>query len=148
MTEFYTYLWLREDGTPYYVGKGRSERIRERHRVGAPPPPERIIIQEWPSEEDAIVAEKLLITIYGREDLGTGRLLNLTDGGEGLINCSVETRRKLAEAKRGKRGNATGATWKHSKESRAKMKRTRASKTARIQLSEAGKRGAAARWQT
>jgi hypothetical protein len=83
--QFYTYLWLREDGTPYYVGKGTGKRAfndRKNHRF-PPPPKDRILLQEFPDEESAFIAEAFLIALYGREDLGEGTLLNLTDGGEG-----------------------------------------------------------------
>jgi hypothetical protein len=81
---FYTYLWLREDGTPYYVGKGHGNRAFDWHkRIGRPPSHDRIIIQAHLSEEDAFAAEVFLIAFYGRKDLGTGCLVNLTDGGEG-----------------------------------------------------------------
>ena len=80
---FYTYLWLREDGTPYYVGKGKGNRgFESRHHRHRCPPRDRIIIQEWPSEEEAFSAEIFLILYYGREDLGTGCLRNLTNGGD------------------------------------------------------------------
>jgi hypothetical protein len=59
----------------------------------------RILIQEFPSEEDAFEAEKFLIAYYGRIDLGTGCLRNLTDGGEGTSNPDEETRRKIREAR-------------------------------------------------
>ena len=85
---FYTYLWLREDGSPYYVGKGTLERA---HRKGAPPE-ERIIVQEWLSEEQAFTAEIFLIAFYGRIDLGTGCLRNLTAGGEGIDSVSMQRR--------------------------------------------------------
>ncbi len=77
MTVYYTYLWLREDGTPYYVGKGSGNRA---YRKGSPKG--RVLVQEFPSEEDAFMAERLLITFYGRKDLSEGCLINLTDGGE------------------------------------------------------------------
>jgi hypothetical protein len=80
---FYTYLWLREDRTPYYVGKGKGNRgfTSKQHRLKCPPK-DRIIIQGWPSEELAFEAEKALIKYYGRIDLGTGCLSNLTEGGD------------------------------------------------------------------
>jgi len=81
---FYTYLWLRDDGTPYYAGKGSGKRaFRWHNRLLIPPSdPENILIQEWPDEAGAFEGEKLLIAIYGRKDNGTGCLRNLTDGGE------------------------------------------------------------------
>ena len=85
MVNFYTYLWLREDGTPYYVGKGKGNRglTGRKHRQKCPPK-DRILIQEFPSEEAAFEAEKFLIACYGRLDNKTGCLSNLTDGGEGV----------------------------------------------------------------
>jgi len=80
---FYTYLWLREDGTPYYVGKGKGNRgfTSHKHRQNCPPL-DHILIQEFLSEDDAFEAEKLLIAYYGRIDLGTGCLRNMTPGGD------------------------------------------------------------------
>jgi hypothetical protein len=85
MKTFYTYLWLREDGTPYYVGKGTGRRgfVCFGHKVRCPLDCERIIVQEWPSEADAFEAEKFLISFYGRRKTGTGCLANLSDGGGG-----------------------------------------------------------------
>ena len=44
------------------------------------------------------------ITLYGREDLGTGILCNLTDGGDGTLNrpCSQETKDRISIANKGK----------------------------------------------
>jgi hypothetical protein len=91
MTTFYVYLWLREKegtfpvGTPYYVGKGKGRRAFTRSRRPPYPPKDRscIIIIECPSEEAAFAYEKLLISCYGRIDLGTGCLHNMTEGGDG-----------------------------------------------------------------
>jgi hypothetical protein len=103
-TVFYTYLYLRYDGTPYYVGKGHGKRAfktRRRHQ----PPKDRayILIQEFPSEAAAFEAEKFLIAYYGRKDLGLGCLHNLTDGGQGAsgVQLSEESRLKISTAVRG-----------------------------------------------
>jgi hypothetical protein len=81
---FYTYLWLREDGTPYYVGKGKGNRAYKSHTHHRPPKDSsRILIQEFPSEADAFAAEIFLIAYYGRRDTGAGLLKNRSDGGEG-----------------------------------------------------------------
>jgi len=96
---FYTYLWLREDGTPYYVGKGKGSRafVKESHRQSPPKDLNLIITQSWSSEDDAFEAETFLINFYGRKDIGTGVLRNLTNGGEGKCGWvpSLETRLKI-----------------------------------------------------
>jgi hypothetical protein len=85
MKTFYTYLWLREDGTPYYVGKGTGNRAYvQTFHITPVPSRDRILIQEFPSEGVALEAEKFLIAYYGRKDIGTGCLRNLTNGGEGI----------------------------------------------------------------
>jgi hypothetical protein len=102
--QFGTYVYLREDGTPYYVGKfsyrGRVF-AKRRHRVPVPKDLSLIIIQEFPCEADAFAAEIFLIRYYGRKDNGTGILRNRTNGGEGSSNPSKETRAKLRAASLG-----------------------------------------------
>jgi hypothetical protein len=111
---FYSYLWLREDGTPYYVGKGTRNRVYEKHRVRRPSK-EYIVMQEFEREEDAFFAEKFLIALYGRLDKGTGLLSNLTDGGEGVSGRLITegTRQKLSDLHKG---------LKHTEEARQKIR--------------------------
>jgi hypothetical protein len=79
---FYTYLWLRENGTPYYVGKGHGNRAYAQHDRSSPPPTDRIVFYIAKDESEAFENEVALIWYYGRKDLGLGCLRNLTDGGE------------------------------------------------------------------
>jgi hypothetical protein len=111
METFYTYLWLREDGTPYYVGKGKGKRgfISAGHSYHRPKDSTRIITQEWPSESDAFVAEKFLISYYGRMDLGTGLLANRTDGGDGTsgYRWTQDHKDKISISHQGKKRSKT-----------------------------------------
>jgi len=44
--------------------------------------------------EEACSIEKYLINFYGRHDLNLGNLANMTDGGEGSLNISMELRER------------------------------------------------------
>ena len=107
---FYTYAYLRkEDKTPYYIGKGTGKRAYDRktHRVKVPDDRDRIIfLKENVSEREAWDYEREMIQFYGRKDLGTGILRNLSDGGEGPANPSPESRKKNSE--RNKKAYAEG----------------------------------------
>jgi len=62
--------------------------------------------------DEACELEIKYIKEFGRRDLGLGNLVNMTDGGEGVIGKSVDARRRIGEAHRGK---------KLSKETREKL---------------------------
>lgn len=119
---FYTYLWLRYDGTPYYVGKGSGSRAYSKYSRLCLPPRDKafILIQEFPDEESAFAAERLLISLYGRLDNETGCLRNRTDGGEGCSGFSEITRRKISESSKGKK-MSTAARLKMSLAARSRI---------------------------
>jgi len=83
--EYYTYAYLREDGTPYYIGKGKNRRAfdRKKHTVFVPSKDRIIFLKQNLTEEQSIRHEIYMIAVFGRKDLGTGILHNKTDGGDG-----------------------------------------------------------------
>jgi len=100
---YYTYAYLREDRTPYYIGKGKDNRAHRRRNKGEVNPPKDksriLILKQNLTEQEAFRHEKYMIAVFGRKDLGTGILHNRTDGGEGASGAirSDEWRRRQSE---------------------------------------------------
>ena len=105
-SRFYVYAFFRKDGTPYYIGKGKGQRINEcaGRRSKLPPTDRRKVLVDGLTEPEAFEYEIALIHCLGRKDLGRGCLRNLTDGGEGVSGrgTSVETRAKISAANKGR----------------------------------------------
>ena len=138
MNIYYVYEYLREDLTPYYVGKGKNTRWRDKHSVAVPPKDRVRFVATELTELQAFDLEKQLILDYGRKDLGTGPLRNLTSGGEGIsgFKHSNETKKLLRQHQLGKpkseeairkqqetrkRNNKSIGGWTHSEEWKSNM---------------------------
>lgn len=142
--KFYTYAHFKSSTDEvFYIGKGvggrcASNRSRSRRwrNVVAKHGFWWAILHEGTAEE-CLEVEKRLIARIGRLDLGTGPLINHTDGGDGLVNPSPETRRRLSSWQRGRklpekeRLKRVGKV--HSPETRAKMS---ASHTGKVRSAE------------
>lgn len=110
MDQFYAYLWLRDDGTPYYVGKGKGRRAFRYHECISPPQDRtKILILQRESEASAFDTERELIRNWGRMDLGMGCLRNRTDGGDGSAGYQFppERRQQVSQFMKGNK-YATG----------------------------------------
>jgi hypothetical protein len=140
--EYYTYAYLREDRTPYYIGKGKGNRAHRRSKRDIRPPKDKsriLILKKNLTEEEAFRYEVYMIAVFGRKDLGTGILHNKTNGGDGSSGRianeqtrkkqsislkgkprSEETKRKISETMKGKT---------HSEETKRKMSETMKGKT-------------------
>jgi hypothetical protein len=132
---YYVYQYLRENGTPYYIGKGKEKRMYSSCRtVPKPKDKSRIqIIAKGLSEGEAFVLESKLINHYGRIDLGSGILRNKTNGGEGSSGTiwkdesrkSVGAHKKIWHANNdisGKNNPNYGNKWPEDKKEQARQR--------------------------
>lgn len=107
---FYVYLHTHHDaGYPvvFYVGKGQGKRAWRRdsrskmwHNVVAKHGCDVVIHSEGLTEEQAFELETRLIQNIGRRDLGTGPLVNLSNGGQGGKNGNLDSIARSAEGQR------------------------------------------------
>ncbi len=118
----YLYRHIRLDkNEPFYVGIGSDNSYKRANETSRRNLHWKNIVKKGPYEieiildnltwEEACEKEKEFIALYGRTNLNKGSLCNLTDGGEGLINPSEETRDKKRKSMIGKNlGSSNGMT--------------------------------------
>ena len=100
--DYYTYAYLREDKTPYYIGKGRGKRIYSKDRAIKPPKDKSriLFLKKGLTEAEAFKHEVYMIFVLGRKDLGTGILRNRTNGGEGCSGAVHTEAQNKAKSER------------------------------------------------
>jgi len=138
MSNFYIYAHYKTDGSVFYVGKGKGKRAYEKRGRsqlwGRTVAKHGLVVEILANNLDENIAfrmEEDFIYLYGRIDLKTGCLVNMTNGGEGKSGaiCSAETKAKhsnpsdetRAKKSAALKGNKCHLGKPHSKESRAKI---------------------------
>jgi NUMOD3 motif len=122
--DFYVYILFRETGVPFYVGYGSNGRwlvhetqaraetigrkanrykieiIRKMQARGVIVP--KVKIHAGLTAAAAKAYEAAFIAAIGRHDLGTGPLANLTPGGDGVVDPTPETRKRMGASNLGR----------------------------------------------
>ncbi len=114
--DYYVYMYYDPDTSePFYIGKGCKNRYRDisqkqrnswlynkiqklRHS-GLLVKDFTTFIQEKLSETNALLLEQKFIKKYGRRDIGTGILLNMSNGGDGMTGHRKKRKPTLYEHK-------------------------------------------------
>jgi hypothetical protein len=137
---YYTYAYLREDKTPYYIGKGKGKRVYNRkahlqHGIFVPIKENILFLKTNLNEEEALKHEKYMIFIFGRKCNNSGVLRNnLDEGGRVFLTEEQKQKRneaiKLAYTKEEVREKIrkTSAGRKHSQQSKEKLRKIALSK--------------------
>ena len=147
----YVYVWYKPDGTPFYVGIGKtairwnpnrpwSQRNRFCRAVLNKYGRNNILFSVFgvASLYSAYRYERALINRLGRADLGLGPLTNITAGGEGSTELGDSARKVL----RDKWANNTARKERLSTQSRSKENKERAVRRAADPNDAFAKRGA------
>ena len=109
----YLYRHIRLDKEePFYIGIGSDDSYKRANEKSRRSTHWKNIVKKSGYEveillsnltwEEACKKEKEFIALYGRINLNQGTLCNMTDGGEGIINPSKETRDKKRNSMIGK----------------------------------------------
>jgi hypothetical protein len=123
-----------DNGLPFYIGIGKTI-ARAYSKYGRNIWWKKItsvthynveIIKKDISWDEACQIEKELIKLYGRKDIKTGILCNLTDGGDGNVNWTPSLRIAQSNRMKGKPGYNKGVP--QSLEHRKKTSKTRIEK--------------------